>query len=157
MLKEKDSLENSDGTNIISVDPAETQESAAEIAAIIKPHRRGVFALYGDLGSGKTCWVQGFSFALGIQTPVTSPTFTMINEYRNAGVTVFHIDAYRLNGTDEALAMGMEDYLSITDGFTLIEWPERIKALLPPQTISVNFEVISENVRKITIAPYPPV
>lgn len=94
-------------------------------------------ALHGDLGSGKTCFVQGLAESLGVTTPVTSPTFTIACEYPGA-VPLYHVDLYRLDGADEALRAGLDEYLQ-GDGITVIEWAERAAALLPADTIHVRF------------------
>lgn len=98
-----------------------------------------VVALHGDLGAGKTCFVQGFARALGIHGHVTSPTFTLVNEYA-ATRPIFHVDLYRLNGSNEAMGLGLEDYMD-GPGVTLIEWAERAADLLPPRTIHVDIEL----------------
>ncbi len=98
-------------------------------------------ALHGDLGSGKTCFVQGLAQGLGIRQPVTSPTFTVINEYRGPRA-LYHIDLYRLGGPDEALAIGLEDYLD-ADGVKAIEWAERAGPLLRPDTVHIYFKTLS--------------
>jgi tRNA threonylcarbamoyladenosine biosynthesis protein TsaE len=102
---------------------------------------RGVIALSGDLGSGKTCFVQGLAAALGIMQAVTSPTFTIVNEYRGSR-PLFHIDLYRLTNADEALALGLEEYFE-RDGVVAIEWAERAETLLPATTVRVRLEAAS--------------
>lgn len=111
---------------------------------------RGVIALSGDLGSGKTCFVQGLAAALGVRQAVTSPTFTLVNEYRGAR-PLFHIDLYRLRNADEALALGLEEYFE-RDGVVAIEWAERAEPLLPPTTVRVRLEAASNpDERRINI------
>ncbi len=97
-----------------------------------------VIALHGDLGAGKTCFVRGMATGLGITAPVHSPTFTLINEYRGPRC-LYHLDLYRLAGTEEAWDIGIDQYLP-GDGITAIEWAERIAELLPPDTIDVALE-----------------
>ncbi|MCX7591604.1 MAG: tRNA (adenosine(37)-N6)-threonylcarbamoyltransferase complex ATPase subunit type 1 TsaE [Kiritimatiellae bacterium] len=97
---------------------------------------RLVVALYGELGSGKTCFVQGLALGLGITRPVTSPTFVIINEYRGTR-NLYHIDLYRIHNAKEALAIGLDDYLR-ADGVTAIEWAERVQELLPPDAVHVR-------------------
>ena len=108
-------------------DSAEATQAVAATLGRTLP-RGCVIALHGTLGAGKTCFVKGLAAALGIQHPVTSPTFTIINEYKGR-VPLYHIDLYRLSGSDEALALGLEDYL-FGDGVTAIEWPDRAADLL---------------------------
>ena len=95
-------------------------------------------ALYGELGSGKTCFVQGLARGMGIARPVTSPTFILINEYRHDRPLV-HIDLYRLGGPDQVLAIGFEDYLD-ANAVTVVEWAERAGDLIPDRAIRVYFE-----------------
>lgn len=112
----------------------ETWAIAAALAA--ETPRDAVLALHGEMGAGKTCFVQGLARALGISRPVTSPTFTMVNEYR-APRPLRHIDLYRLGGPEEVAALGFDDYLE-ADGIVAIEWAERAGDLLPPNVIHVE-------------------
>ena len=92
-----------------------------------------VVALSGQLGAGKTVLAHGIAYGLGIREPVTSPTFTVVQEYRiDDEHWLFHLDMYRIGNEEEALAFGIDDYLFCSDGITLIEWPERIEKLLKP-------------------------
>jgi tRNA threonylcarbamoyladenosine biosynthesis protein TsaE len=125
--------------------PAETVAFARQFAARLKPG--DVVALTGELGAGKTCFVKG----LVGTGDVTSPTFTLIHEYRGR-VPLYHIDLYRLNSVQEALAIGIEDYLPAADGITVIEWAEKIEALLPEHTIRVRIEIAGETTRRIEVA-----
>jgi tRNA threonylcarbamoyladenosine biosynthesis protein TsaE len=109
-----------------------------------------VLALYGELGAGKTCFVQGLAEALGIADPVTSPTFTLIHEHRGPR-PLYHIDLYRIQSAGEALLLGVEDYLP-ADGITAVEWAERAEALLPPDTVRLHFEFMrAADARRIII------
>ena len=124
-----------------------TRKLAEEFAGYISPN--AVFALHGELGSGKTCFVQGIAHGLGINQPVTSPTFTIINEYKG-NLPLFHMDLYRLNRPDEVLALGFEEYIE-SNGITAIEWPEHAGDILPDKTIHIRFETTDkENERQIT-------
>jgi tRNA threonylcarbamoyladenosine biosynthesis protein TsaE len=90
-----------------------------------------VLALHGDLGTGKTVLSRGLARGLGIVEPVTSPTFSVVQEYpRPDGTFLFHLDLYRISGEAAALAFGIEEYLFVADGITVVEWPERIGGLL---------------------------
>ena len=95
-----------------------------------------VIALHGNLGAGKTCFTQGLAQAAGVTEPVCSPTYTLISEYQGT-IPFHHIDLYRLSGPQEALDLGIDEYLE-TDGITVIEWAERAGELLPPFTIHVR-------------------
>jgi tRNA threonylcarbamoyladenosine biosynthesis protein TsaE len=126
--------------HIVSRSPEDTYDLARILLARLPA--RAVLALHGDLGSGKTCFVQGLARALGIQRAVTSPTFTMINEYPGPR-PLCHIDLYRIHGPDEALSLGLEEYLH-ADGITAIEWAERAGDLIPRQAFHLHFERTSD-------------
>jgi len=108
-----------------------------------------VLALYGGLGVGKTTLVRGIAEALHVQEPVTSPTYTIINEYEG-DMPIYHIDAYRLRGSDDAFSIGIEDYL-YGNGICIIEWAERIQEVLPVEAISVDISIIGETDRLLTL------
>jgi len=108
-----------------------------------------VFALHGELGAGKTQLVKGFAKALGFEGDVTSPTYTLIHEYIGGRLPVYHLDLYRLENLDEALRMGVEDYLP-ADGVTFVEWPGLIEELLPGDVIHVDIEIVSLHERSIS-------
>jgi len=132
-----------------------TTQSAEEtkaLAALLLRELPGksVFALYGGLGSGKTCFVQGMARALGITRPVTSPTFTIAREYK-AARTLYHLDLYRMRDADEVLNIGFEDYAR-GNGVTAVEWAERAEGLLPEGTVRVYFAAASaSDERKISV------
>ncbi|MCX6993640.1 MAG: tRNA (adenosine(37)-N6)-threonylcarbamoyltransferase complex ATPase subunit type 1 TsaE [Kiritimatiellaeota bacterium] len=115
-----------------------------------------VLALHGELGSGKTCFVQGLARALGVRQPVTSPTFTIVNEYRGRCPLV-HMDLYRISDPDELLSIDFENYLD-TEGITVIEWAERAGSWLPENTMHIYFETGPDlDKRTITMAAGAPV
>ena len=116
--------------------PEETWELAEELADELEAGT--VIALHGDLGAGKTCFIQGFAAALGIDEPITSPTYTLIGEYEGR-LPLHHIDLYRLSGPTEALGLGLEEYFD-ADGITAIEWAERAEGLLPPNLLHIRIE-----------------
>jgi len=116
--------------------PEETQQFAADWARKIEPG--AVLALYGDLGAGKTCWVQGLAEGLGVEQAVISPTYTLVNEYKGS-VPLYHIDLYRLKDPDEVWDMGWDDYI-FGQGITAIEWAERVESILPKSTIRIRIE-----------------
>jgi tRNA threonylcarbamoyladenosine biosynthesis protein TsaE len=126
---------------------ASTRRVAATLARELKPG--DVVALEGDLGAGKTAFVQGVAEALGVEGSVTSPTFTLINEYRGP-VMLYHMDLYRLGSEAEMEAIGIEDYL-YGDGICLVEWAEKLGTLRPPGIIRVTIEHGGEDIRHITI------
>ena len=96
-----------------------------------------VYALSGDLGAGKTVFAKGFAKGLDINEDVTSPTFTIIKEYRDGRLPMAHFDAYRIEDPDELYAIGCEEYLS-GDFVCLIEWPEMMEELIPQDAIAVH-------------------
>jgi tRNA threonylcarbamoyladenosine biosynthesis protein TsaE len=126
--------------------PEETEKIAAEFALTLK--KNAVIAMTGGLGAGKTCFVRGLCTGLGIdETEVTSPTFTIVNEYRGISV-LYHFDMYRVTNDADLETTGFFDY---TDGFKIIEWSENIKEFLPADVCTVDIAIISENEREIVI------
>ena len=113
-----------------------------------------VIALNGDLGTGKTTFTQGFADSLGVTETVISPTFKLVSEYEGDKLWLFHIDAYRMNGSQDFLNIGGEKYLVPLNGVTIIEWADIISPLLPKNTININFNRIQNNPdgRKIKIS-----
>lgn len=102
-----------------------------------------VFALSGVLGAGKTQLVKGLARGLGYRGHVTSPTFTLVNEYLGGRLPLYHIDLYRINSEKEALGFGIEEYLPMAGGVTVIEWAERISDLLPADAHQWEIQVAS--------------
>lgn len=128
--------------------PDETIAFARRFAAGLQPG--AVLALYGDLGSGKTCFVRGLAQAFNITTPITSPTFTLINEYPSTPA-LYHMDLYRIDDLDSLYLLGLDDYFE-AGGVTVIEWAERAEQLLPARTIRLHFYIQNEpESRVITI------
>ena len=126
--------------SIQSKSPEETHRIAAGVAERLAPGM--VLALHGDLGAGKTCFVQGMAHALGVRGPVNSPTFTLINEHAGR-LPLYHIDLYRVRGSEEALGLGLDEYLHGA-GVTVIEWAERAAELLPPATVHIYLSAGAE-------------
>jgi tRNA threonylcarbamoyladenosine biosynthesis protein TsaE len=115
-----------------------------------------IFALHGVLGAGKTQLAKGIARGLGFNGDVTSPTFTIVHEYRGGRLPMYHIDLYRIRNEKEAIDLGLEEYLP-GDGITVIEWPDRIPSLLPPETRHWELEVVSLTERVVRqLAPAPP-
>lgn len=134
----------------ITNSPDETKALAADLAKKLKPG--SVLALYGDLGSGKTCFVQGLAAALEVQSIVNSPTYTIINEYRGR-LRLNHVDLYRVKSKAETEALGLSDLLE-GDGITAIEWPETAESILPAAAIRVYFEFVDDKRRRISIRSF---
>jgi len=112
-------------------------------------HPGSVIILNGLLGTGKTTFVKGMAIGLGVSDCITSPSFTLINEY-HGDVPFFHIDVYRLDSPEEFEFIGGEDYL-YSEGITVIEWGEKIKQILPPGTIQVKIHIHTDGSRIIQI------
>lgn len=125
----------------------ETQRVGRELAGVLKPG--SVVALYGNLGAGKTVFVRGICEGAGMPPDiVTSPTFTIIHEYREARPPVFHFDAYRIKRVEELYAVLWEDYF-FGDGISIVEWADRIEPLLPEGTLRIRIEHGGGDVRRI--------
>jgi len=129
---------------------AETQSWGSRLAALLKPG--DVLALAGDLGAGKTAFTQGLALGLGITEPVTSPTFTLINQYRTAeGIRLQHVDSYRLaNAPLEMWDVGLAD-LFAGDDIVVIEWADRIPGLLPDEQLEIKFAYLGEGWRRLCL------
>ena len=110
-----------------------------------------VICLDGELGSGKTVFVKGFAKALGLSETITSPTFSLVKEYNDGEMPLFHMDVYRLD--DSGTEFGLSDYLN-QDGVCIIEWPEMIETQLPDERLHIRFKVIDENTRVLIFTPY---
>lgn len=126
----------------------ETLRAGEQFAAGLKPG--DIVQLRGELGAGKTHFVKGVARFFRIpEDEVQSPTFSIVHEY-SGQVTIYHVDAYRLNRPEEALEFGLEEYL-YGDGICLIEWPEKIASLLPDNCRVVEIAHIDQNKRQIMI------
>ena len=129
---------------------AETEALGEELAPKLQAHT--VIAFTGDLGAGKTAFVRGLARGVGVTDRVTSPTFTIVNEYEGGRLPLFHFDLYRLGDGEELFDIGWEDYLD-RGGVCAVEWSERAWSLLPPETVYVSICRCAEdeNWRRITI------
>ena len=110
-----------------------------------------VICLDGELGSGKTCFVKGFAKALGITDTITSPTFSLVKEYPDGEMPLYHMDVYRLEDANNEF--GLSDYLN-QEAVCIIEWPEMIENQLPEERLDIRFKVIDENTRVLIFTPY---
>lgn len=108
-----------------------------------------VICLNGDLGSGKTVFVKGFASALGIEDNITSPTYTIVKEYLNGEMPLYHMDVYRI---DENAEFGVEDYFN-KDGVCIIEWSDMIADRLPQERLEIKFKIVDENTRVLVFNP----
>lgn len=113
-----------------------------------------VYAFYGEMGAGKTTFISALCRALGVEEdPTGSPTFSIINEYRSdtTAELIYHFDLYRIESTDQALDIGVEDYFD-SGALCLLEWPERIADILPDDTVRVDITENPDGSRLLTIA-----
>ena len=142
----------------VSTDAEKTQAIAKKLARLAKRAKElsGVIALTGDLGAGKTTFVQGFAEGLGIKDRIISPTFVLMRQHKipKTQKTLFHIDLYRLDGEKELQQLGLEELLNDTNHLILIEWAEKAKKLLPKNTTWVHFEGVGDS-RRISISTDP--
>ncbi|MBE7002240.1 MAG: tRNA (adenosine(37)-N6)-threonylcarbamoyltransferase complex ATPase subunit type 1 TsaE [Ruminococcaceae bacterium] len=131
----------------ITNSPAETELVGAKLAKQLNPG--AVIAYRGDLGAGKTAFTRGLARGLGIADAVTSPTYTIVNEYLSGRMPLFHFDMYRLRSADELFDIGWEDYLE-RGGVCAVEWSENVADALE-NPITVTIEKTGEQSRKITV------
>ena len=134
-------------TSLTTTTPEQTAAAGETLGRTLGP--ADVVALYGELGAGKTCFIQGLVAGLGVTTQATSPTFVLVNEYRGR-LPVHHVDAYRTARLTELMDLGLLDLLG-GDGVTLIEWAERAEPLLPARTVRVRIDGVGDEPRAITI------
>jgi tRNA threonylcarbamoyladenosine biosynthesis protein TsaE len=136
-------------TTVETTSAEATRSLAAALASAAQPGDR--IALIGPLGAGKTQFAKGFAAGLGVRDVVNSPSFTLMAEY-SGRLPLFHQDLYRLVGAEDALAGGLIDERQ-ADGVTLSEWAERLPRDLDPSRMTVTFEVLGEDQRRIGVAP----
>jgi tRNA threonylcarbamoyladenosine biosynthesis protein TsaE len=135
-------------TSRLSATPEETAAAGEALGRTLRAS--DVVALYGELGAGKTCFVQGLVRGLDVTGHATSPTFVLVNEYRGR-LPVHHVDAYRTESLAELIDLGLLDLMG-GDGVTLIEWADKAEPLLPSRTIRVRIEGVGDEPRVVTIA-----
>ncbi|HZF04031.1 MAG TPA: tRNA (adenosine(37)-N6)-threonylcarbamoyltransferase complex ATPase subunit type 1 TsaE [Patescibacteria group bacterium] len=132
---------------LTTTSPEETDAAGERLGATLGPG--DVVALTGELGAGKTVFVQGLVRALGVTTGATSPTFVLVNEYRGR-LPVRHVDAYRTESLAELLDLGLEEMMD-GGGVTVVEWAERLEPLVPPRAVRVRITGVGDEPRAITI------
>lgn len=129
---------------IITSSEQETKNVARKIAS--KIDKNAVIVLSGELGAGKTKFTEGFLSYFGLEKEISSPTFTIVNEYKNENINIYHFDVYRLSDIDEFYAIGGEEYFS--KGICIIEWGEIIEDALPKNCIRIIIEKDNNNFEK---------
>ena len=143
---------------VITKSPTQTQKLGEKMgrdlaldrlsSRAFKPRfRPRTLCLYGDLGSGKTTFIQGLAKGLGIKKRVISPTFVFMKQYKPS---FYHVDLYRINKVGEAKGLGLEEIFNEPKAIIAIEWAEKIKKILPKKKEDIYFDYVSENQRKIT-------
>lgn len=145
---------------IISESAEQTFEFAKTLAKKLKAG--DIIALYGELGAGKTVFVQGLAAGLGFEGRVFSPTFIIARPYKLTGGSqkmaekksienFYHIDLYRIEKADDLETLGIEDFLADKTGICAIEWPEKIEKWLPRKTLKIKLGIVNEGTRKISL------
>ena len=134
--------------DFISHSPEQTRRMGARLGQLLQPGQ--VLCLVGELGTGKTCLVQGIGQGLGITDQITSPTFTLVNEYPGTNLSLYHIDLYRIVDVKAAHTFGLDDYL-YGDGICAIEWAERVEELWPEEYLLVTLRHINDSKRGLTL------
>jgi len=135
---------------IITKSSEEPKNIGKEVGKLAKPG--DLLAFYGELGTGKTCFIQGISQELEVKDYVTSPSFTIINEYQGK-IPIYHFDLFRLNNEEEILELGYQEYF-YGEGLTLIEWAEKIEQLLPKEHIKIVIKFKDRDKRTISFIPH---
>lgn len=143
---------NSTDRELIIESAAAMQQLGREIARTLRTG--DVLMLHGDLGAGKTTLAQGVAEGLGIDSPVQSPTFTLVREHQGREMMFYHLDLYRLESPDELEDIGYEAYIGPTDGVSLIEWPERAGDWLPETFTLVRIDHLGGDRRRVAITAF---
>ena len=131
----------------ITKSPAETEAVGAALAKVLRPGT--VIAYRGDLGAGKTAFTRGLAKGLGVKESVTSPTYTIVNEYLSGAMPLFHFDMYRLRSADDLFDIGWDDYLE-RGGVCAVEWSENVEEAME-DAIYITIDKLGEDARQITI------
>ena len=132
---------------IITKSEAETICEGVKLGRSLVPG--AVIALFGELGAGKTAFTRGLASGMGISANISSPTFTIVNEYPGR-IPLFHFDMFRLNGESELFDVGWDDYLE-RNGVCAVEWSEKVPGAFPPETIFVRLDIMGDETRRLEI------
>jgi len=135
---------------IISRSEKETENFAVQLAQSLRPGT--VITLEGDLGAGKTVFARGFARGLGITDPVSSPTYTIVQEYPLPQTgRLYHMDLYRIDSASAALAFGVDEFFDDNNAYSLVEWPKRAGELIPEKAVQVFIRHLNETEREIIV------
>jgi tRNA threonylcarbamoyladenosine biosynthesis protein TsaE len=134
--------------DLVSNSPLETEEFGGSLGQLLRGGE--VICLEGELGSGKTTLIQGIGQGLGVDGPITSPTFTLVNEYRGKNLTFYHVDLYRVESHKEIIASGLDD-LFFGEGVCAIEWAEKAREIVPRERLWVTLRHRGERRRLISL------
>jgi len=140
---------------------SQSPDATVAIGEALAQHLRNgdVVLLHGDLGAGKTTLAKGIASALGIGDVVSSPSFSLVNEYQTgpaAAVThLYHLDLYRLRGEADLASIGFDDFVAPADGVALVEWPERAATALPDRFLLIEIETVDSDIRRVRFVPVP--
>lgn len=130
----------------------ETKKFAQDLSKTLKP---GDFlAFYGNLGSGKTTFIQGLAEGLGIKRRITSPTFIIVRHYKLRIMNFYHIDLYRTESRDDLLGIGIDEIIEDKNNIIAVEWAEKMEKLLPQKRYEIHCQYVDENTREIKIKKY---
>ncbi len=142
---------------IVTRSPAETVAVGNALASYLQDG--DVVLLHGDLGAGKTTLAKGIAAALGVGDVVSSPSFSLVNEYdtESAGAVsrLIHLDLYRLRAEDDLASIGFDDLMASADGVMLVEWPERAARVLPERFLLIEIEAVGSSHRRLRFVPSP--
>jgi tRNA threonylcarbamoyladenosine biosynthesis protein TsaE len=147
---------NNPAWEIVTHGPAETIAVGQALASDLQDG--DVVLLHGDLGAGKTTLAKGIASALGVGDVVSSPSFSLVNEYDTAQLAVsrlFHLDLYRLGDEGDLASIGFDDLVASADGVMLVEWPERAATVLPDRFLLIEFETVGSDNRRLRFIPIP--
>ena len=135
---------------LLSRSEEETEKFAAKLAARLVPGQ--AVLLRGDLGAGKTVFSRGFARGLGCEDTLSSPTYTIVQEYSlPGGIRLYHMDLYRIADAGSALGFGVDEFLDDPKAYKLIEWPERIESLLPEGCVTVEITHLGDEERLLRV------
>jgi tRNA threonylcarbamoyladenosine biosynthesis protein TsaE len=126
----------------------EIQSAAKIIIRVIDKYK--IIAFIGELGAGKTTLINAICHELGVKQHVTSPTYSIIQEYQIDNIVIYHMDLYRIKSIDEAIDAGIEDCLN-GDNLCLVEWPQKAGSLFPEETVYISLQTLSGNARKLIV------